>query len=43
MAADEDNKKQVLKEPLSDKEFMKDEQREVNITVKINFYLLVLQ
>ncbi|XP_032211416.1 N-myc-interactor isoform X4 [Mustela erminea] len=28
MAADEDNKKQVLKEPLSDKEFMKDEQRE---------------
>ncbi|XP_044922657.1 N-myc-interactor isoform X4 [Mustela putorius furo] len=28
MAADEDNKKQVLKEPLSDKEYMKDEQRE---------------
>ncbi|XP_045875730.1 N-myc-interactor [Meles meles] len=28
MAADEDNKKQVLKEPWSDKEFMRDEQRE---------------
>lgn len=32
MAADEDNKKQVLKEHQSDEEFMKDEQRVVKIT-----------